>query len=154
VAGYRLTLLRAGETAAKHSLVTRAEGTVVQTQRAPSAATEERGADAKADHERFVIGRVHCVDPCAASPAGWFPDASDYVGDWTHPTVVGHTIIANRLRDTIAPVMGGDGLSASCEAGRRRKACGGGSSRSDEGVRSTNHWPPFQGEPPRRQGCG
>jgi lysophospholipase L1-like esterase len=50
--------------------------------------------------------RVHCVDPCAASPVGWLPDASDYIGDWTHPTVEGHAIIANQLRDAIAPVMG------------------------------------------------
>jgi lysophospholipase L1-like esterase len=50
--------------------------------------------------------RVRCVDPCAQSPQGWLPDASDYIGDWTHPTVAGHTLIAEKLRDVVAPAMG------------------------------------------------
>jgi lysophospholipase L1-like esterase len=50
--------------------------------------------------------RVHCIDPCGQSAAGWLPDASDYIGDWTHPTVAGHTIIASHLHDAIAPIMG------------------------------------------------
>jgi lysophospholipase L1-like esterase len=49
---------------------------------------------------------VHCVNPSANSPQGWLPDVSDYIGDWTHPTVAGHTIIANHLHDVIAPIMG------------------------------------------------
>jgi lysophospholipase L1-like esterase len=50
--------------------------------------------------------RIHCIDPCAQSPMGWLPDATDYIGDWTHPTVAGHTIIAEHLRDIVAPTMG------------------------------------------------
>jgi hypothetical protein len=50
---------------------------------------------------------VHCVDPGFTSSTGaWLPDGTYYIGDWTHPTVASHTLIANRLRDIIRPVMG------------------------------------------------
>jgi lysophospholipase L1-like esterase len=50
---------------------------------------------------------LHCVDPGFTSTTGaWLPDGTYYVGDWTHPTVASHTLIANRLRDIIRPVMG------------------------------------------------
>jgi lysophospholipase L1-like esterase len=62
--------------------------------------------DAAAAENAKGDDRVRCVDPCAQSPQGWLPDANDYIGDWTHPTAAGHTIIAQRLRDAIAPVMG------------------------------------------------
>jgi lysophospholipase L1-like esterase len=52
-------------------------------------------------------GHVHCIDPGFTSSTGaWLPDGSYYVGDWTHPTVASHTLIAKRLRDIIRPVMG------------------------------------------------
>ncbi len=62
--------------------------------------------EAARDQNTAGDSRVHCIDPCADSPAGWLPDASDYIGDWTHPTVAGHTVIANHLYDVIAPIMG------------------------------------------------
>jgi hypothetical protein len=62
--------------------------------------------DAAAAENAAGDGRIHCIDPCAQSPLGWLPDASDYIGDWTHPTVAGHTVIAQHLRDIIAPIIG------------------------------------------------
>lgn len=57
--------------------------------------------------EEFADERVHCVDPGANGPGGaWLTRASDFIGDWTHPTVASHTIIAEHLRDVIAPVLG------------------------------------------------
>ncbi len=50
---------------------------------------------------------VHCVDPSSIGPSGaWLPSGSDYIGDWTHPTVAGHTKVAEHLRDIIKPIMG------------------------------------------------
>ncbi len=50
---------------------------------------------------------AHCVDPGANGPDGaWLTSGADFIGDWTHPTVAGHTLIAEHLRDTIAPIMG------------------------------------------------
>jgi lysophospholipase L1-like esterase len=52
-------------------------------------------------------GHVHCIDPGFTSSTGaWLPDGSYYIGDWTHPTVASHTLIASRLRDIIRPVLG------------------------------------------------
>jgi lysophospholipase L1-like esterase len=52
-------------------------------------------------------GHVHCIDPGFTSSTGaWLPDGTYYIGDWTHPTVASHTLIATRLRDIIRPVMG------------------------------------------------
>jgi lysophospholipase L1-like esterase len=62
--------------------------------------------EAASDQNDAGDSRVHCVNPCADSPGGWLPDASDYIGDGTHPTAAGDTIIANHLHDIIAPVMG------------------------------------------------
>jgi lysophospholipase L1-like esterase len=50
---------------------------------------------------------VHCIDPGATGPNGaWLPNETDFVGDWTHPTIAGDTTIANELRDIIKPIMG------------------------------------------------
>jgi lysophospholipase L1-like esterase len=50
---------------------------------------------------------VHCVDPGGTGPNGqWLPNDTDYVGDWTHPTIASDTVIATKLRSIIAPVMG------------------------------------------------
>ena len=52
--------------------------------------------------------RIHCVDP-GAGPDGnghWLPNSSDYINDWTHPTVAGHTIIAENLHAIMQPVLG------------------------------------------------
>jgi len=49
---------------------------------------------------------VHCVDPSLGPGGAWLVGPDDYIGDWTHPTVAGHTKIANRLRDVIKPVLG------------------------------------------------
>jgi lysophospholipase L1-like esterase len=46
---------------------------------------------------------MHFVDP---STAMWLVGPGDYIGDWTHPTVAGHTKIATHLRDIIKPIMG------------------------------------------------
>jgi lysophospholipase L1-like esterase len=50
---------------------------------------------------------VHCIDPGGTGPDGaWLPDETDFVGDWTHPTIAGDTKVANRLRDIIKPIVG------------------------------------------------
>jgi lysophospholipase L1-like esterase len=48
--------------------------------------------------------KMHCVDP--STPTMWLTGPGDYVGDWTHPTVAGHTKIATHLRDIIKPILG------------------------------------------------
>lgn len=51
--------------------------------------------------------RMHCVDPGHTSPSGaWLPNGTDYIGDWTHPTVEGHTKIAEKLEAVIRPIVG------------------------------------------------
>ena len=50
---------------------------------------------------------IHCIDPgFTASGGAWLPDGTYYIGDWTHPTIAGHTVIAEHLRDIIKPIMG------------------------------------------------
>jgi lysophospholipase L1-like esterase len=50
---------------------------------------------------------IHCIDPGFTAAAGaWLPDGTYYIGDWTHPTIAGHTAIAGHLRDIIKPIMG------------------------------------------------
>jgi lysophospholipase L1-like esterase len=50
---------------------------------------------------------IHCIDPgFTASSGAWLPDGTYYIGDWTHPTIAGHTVIAEHLRDIIKPIMG------------------------------------------------
>jgi lysophospholipase L1-like esterase len=46
---------------------------------------------------------AHFVDP---SQGMWLVGPGDYIGDWTHPTVAGHTKIANQLAGIIKPIMG------------------------------------------------
>lgn len=48
---------------------------------------------------------VHCIDP-GFTGGSWLSSGSDYIGDWTHPTVAGHTKIATALSGVISPVMG------------------------------------------------
>jgi lysophospholipase L1-like esterase len=50
--------------------------------------------------------RVHCVDPSTGSEGMWLVGPGDYIGDWTHPTVAGHTKLADRLAAVIKPVLG------------------------------------------------
>ncbi len=50
---------------------------------------------------------MHCVDPSSIGPDGaWLPSGTDYIGDWTHPTVAGHTKVAEHLKAIIQPIMG------------------------------------------------
>jgi lysophospholipase L1-like esterase len=53
-------------------------------------------------------GNIHCIDPGAGQSGNghWLPNASDYINDWTHPTIPGHTIIADNLYQTIKPILG------------------------------------------------
>ncbi len=60
-----------------------------------------------------VIAKNASGDPnvyyCDTSNGGsnwWLPNQTDYIGDWTHPTVAGHTIIAQQLYNIIQPIMG------------------------------------------------
>ncbi len=48
---------------------------------------------------------AHCVDPATGKGGPWLSGPSDY-GDWTHPTVAGHTKIATKLREAVAPALG------------------------------------------------
>ncbi|RLC33361.1 MAG: hypothetical protein DRZ76_04430, partial [Candidatus Nealsonbacteria bacterium] len=50
--------------------------------------------------------KVYYCDTSGGGNDWWLPDQSDYIGDWTHPTVEGHTKIANRLYNIIKPIMG------------------------------------------------
>ena len=59
--------------------------------------------------------RIYHLDPVGDTPgsdnvttAPWLdsPDGSDYIGDWTHPTVVGHGKIAAKLEQEIRAKLG------------------------------------------------
>lgn len=57
--------------------------------------------------ERANDPKVHCVDPGSEGPEGaWLTSGSDFIGDWTHPTVAGHAKIASRLAETLGDVLG------------------------------------------------
>jgi len=49
---------------------------------------------------------VHCIDPSTGSDGMWLVGPGDYIGDWTHPTIAGHTKLAAKLKQVIAPIMG------------------------------------------------
>ena len=53
--------------------------------------------------ERAAAGddRIFFIDP-----AGWLTQASDFSGDWTHPTAAGHQIIANNVSAIVREKMG------------------------------------------------
>ena len=53
--------------------------------------------------ERTAAGddRIFFIDP-----AGWLTQASDFSGDWTHPTAAGHQVIANRVSAIVKEKMG------------------------------------------------
>lgn len=48
---------------------------------------------------------IHCIDPGFTGET-WLSSGSDFIGDWTHPTVAGNTKIATALSAAITPVMG------------------------------------------------
>jgi hypothetical protein len=48
---------------------------------------------------------MHCIDPGFTGET-WLGSGTDYIGDWTHPTVAGHTKIAENLAKHVAPVLG------------------------------------------------
>jgi lysophospholipase L1-like esterase len=50
--------------------------------------------------------RMHCIDPSTGADGMWLVGPGDYIGDWTHPTVAGHTKLAERLDRVIRPIMG------------------------------------------------
>lgn len=50
--------------------------------------------------------RIHCIDPATGADGMGLVGPSDYIGDWTHPTVAGHTKLAERLEAVIRPIMG------------------------------------------------
>jgi lysophospholipase L1-like esterase len=56
--------------------------------------------------ERLADPQVHCIDPATGSGGMWLIGPGDYIGDWTHPTVAGHTKVAERLAAIIKPVLG------------------------------------------------
>ncbi len=49
---------------------------------------------------------VHCIDPSTGADGMWLIGPGDYIGDWTHPTVAGHTKLATKLSQIIKPIMG------------------------------------------------
>lgn len=49
---------------------------------------------------------VYYCDTSNGGSNWWLPNQSDYIGDWTHPTVEGHTKIAQQLYNIIQPIMG------------------------------------------------
>lgn len=50
--------------------------------------------------------RIHCIDPSLGPEGSWLVGPDDYIGDWTHPTVAGHTKLAERLAHAISSVLG------------------------------------------------
>ena len=48
--------------------------------------------------------KIHCIDPGFTGET-WLAGGSDYIGDWTHPTVEGHTKVAVQLAAVINPIM-------------------------------------------------
>ncbi|HVY26233.1 MAG TPA: SGNH/GDSL hydrolase family protein [Polyangiaceae bacterium] len=50
--------------------------------------------------------RVHCLEPSLGPEGMWLTGPGDYIGDWTHPTVAGHTKLAQKLAQVIKPIMG------------------------------------------------
>ena len=48
---------------------------------------------------------IHCIDPGFTGET-WLKGGADYIGDWTHPTVEGHTLIAEQLALKIKPILG------------------------------------------------
>ncbi|HSC87365.1 MAG TPA: SGNH/GDSL hydrolase family protein [Polyangiaceae bacterium] len=52
--------------------------------------------------EALDDAHAHCIDPSSTGPDGaWLSSGTQFIGDWTHPTVEGHRIIAEHLRDWI-----------------------------------------------------
>jgi lysophospholipase L1-like esterase len=49
---------------------------------------------------------MHFIDPSNGPDGMWLVGPGDYIGDWTHPTVAGHTKIATHLKSIIQPIMG------------------------------------------------
>ncbi len=49
---------------------------------------------------------LHCIDPSLGAEGMWLTGPGDYIGDWTHPTVAGHTKLAQKLAQVIKPVLG------------------------------------------------
>jgi lysophospholipase L1-like esterase len=50
--------------------------------------------------------RMHCLDPSTGSDGMWLTGPSDYIRDWTHPTIAGHEKLAQKLASVIKPIMG------------------------------------------------
>jgi len=48
---------------------------------------------------------IHCIDP-GLTGGSWLTNSTDYIGDWTHPTVTGHAKIAAELAEIITPMLG------------------------------------------------
>jgi lysophospholipase L1-like esterase len=48
---------------------------------------------------------AHCIDPATGADGMWLVGPDDYIGDWTHPTVLGHTKLAERLAPLIKAAM-------------------------------------------------
>lgn len=48
---------------------------------------------------------IHCIDP-GLTGGSWLTNSTDYIGDWTHPTVTGHAKIAAELAEIISPMLG------------------------------------------------
>jgi len=51
-------------------------------------------------------GNIYYCDTSGGGSDWWLPAQTDYIGDWTHPTVAGHTKVAQRLYNIIQPIMG------------------------------------------------